>query len=94
MDAEQFLRKHFGLKGEYYTKEFKEILAIKDEKERESAMDDFLDDETTDCQKQFTREAWAAWGQALEMFSDLEKEGYLGPGENGDCYQFFWERLP
>ena len=77
MDAEQFLRKHFGLTGEYYTEAFKEIQAIKDEKERESAMDDFLDDETADCQKQFTREAWAAWGKALEMFSDLEKEGVL-----------------
>ena len=89
MNAEQFLRKYFGLKGEYYTEEWKAMLSIKDEKERDAVMDDILNNDTIECHRQFTREAWDAWSRALEMFSELEKEGYLGSGKKGDYSQFF-----
>ena len=90
MTTEEFLRKYFGLKGEFYTKEWKELLA-NGSKEEQFA---YLDDETPDCKKQFTREAWEAWGKALDMFDDLEREGYLGGGSKGDYAQFLWECLP
>lgn len=94
MNAEQFLRKHFGLVGEYYTEEWKRMLAITDKEEREAVMDSILLEDSFDCKRQFTREAWEAWGKALEMFDDIEREGYLGSGSKGDYVQFFWECLP
>lgn len=98
MNAEQFLRKYFGLVGEYYTEEWKRMLAIKDEDERNAVMESlmFLDNGELDpnCTREFTREAWAAWGKALDMFNDLFSEGYIGSGPNGDYAQFFWECQP
>ena len=95
MTTEDLLRKYFGLKGEFYTKEYREACSIVDPVERRNALDDIADNDDGECRLTFTREAWDAWGRALDMLDDLCGAGYIGmDGENGDYNQFFWENLP
>lgn len=76
-NLEWFLRRNFGLKGEYFSKEYKDAKAITDEEERDEAFGKILDDGFDKC---FTKEAWDAWQKALNMLDDLVAMGLLNGG--------------
>lgn len=86
-DFEALLRKHFGLKGEYHTQEWKDASAIVDEKERDEAFSAILDKNGLDGY--FTKEAWDAWERALDFLKDLEEAGII----NSDIYNHISERF-
>lgn len=70
MDLEAFLRRHFGLKGEFYSDEFERakkagdgaIMAILEEKGPAGL---------------YSEEAWAAWEKAIALVDDLEAAGVI-----------------
>ena len=74
-NLEWFLRRNFGLVGEYYSQEYKNALAIAYEKERDNAFNAIL--EKSGPEGYYTKEAWAAWEKALSMVDDLVAMGIL-----------------
>ena len=80
-DFEAMLRKHFGLKGEFYSEGYKQAVAIEDEEERDKAFDALLDKSGPDAY--YTEEAWEAWGRALDFIDDLEDAGIIDSNTKG-----------
>lgn len=73
-NLEWFLRRNFGLKGEYFSQAYKDAEAITDEEERDEAFGAILENGVDQC---FTEEAWEAWSKALSMLDDLVAMGLL-----------------
>lgn len=64
MDTEQFLRKYFGLVGEFYTDEFRRYIAT--------------DPEYNNFEGEiWTKETQKAWERAIDMAEDLERMGAI-----------------
>lgn len=76
-NLEWFLRRNFGLNGEYFSQVYKDAEEITDEEERGEAFDAILEDGVDKC---FTKEAWDAWSKALAMVDDLVAMGLLKDG--------------
>ena len=76
-NLEWFLRRNFGLKGEYFSAEYKKAIAIEDEGERDESIGKILENGIDRC---FTKEAWDAWSRALAMVDDLVAMGLLKDG--------------
>ena len=76
-NLEWFLRRNFGLKGEYFSQAYKDADALETEKERDDAFYKILEDGIDKC---FTKEAWDAWSKALAMVDDLVAMGLLKDG--------------
>lgn len=74
-NLEWFLRRNFGLKGEYFSDAYKKAMAITDEEERDKAFDAIL--EAKGPEGYYTPEAWDAWSKALAMVDDLVSMGLL-----------------
>ena len=79
-DFEALLRKYFGLKGEYHSKEYKQARALTDDEERSEAYEAIL--EKSGPGGYFTAEAWEAWDKALAFIEDLARAGVI----NDDIY--------
>ena len=77
-NLEWFLRRNFGLKGEYFSQAYKDAEAITDEKERGVAYEAIL--EKDGFSGYFTKDAWDAWQRALDMVDDLVAMGLLKDG--------------
>ena len=86
-DFEALLRKHFGLKGEYHTQEWKDASAIADDEERNKAFFSILDE--NGLVGYLTKEAWEAWERALDFLQDLEDAGII----NSDIYSHIAHRF-
>ena len=74
-NLEWFLRRNFGLKGEYFSQAYKDAEAIEDEEERDEAYDAILEEKGPEGY--YTKEAWDAWQRALSMLDDLVAMGLL-----------------
>lgn len=74
-NLEWFLRRNFGLKGEYFSQAYKDAEAITDEEERDEAYEAIL--EKYGPSGYYTKEAWDAWSRALAMVDDLVAMGLL-----------------
>ena len=74
-NLEWFLRRNFGLKGEYFSAEYKKANAIEDDDERMEAYDAIL--EKDGLAGYYTEEAWEAWQKALNMVDDLVAMGLI-----------------
>ena len=72
---EDFLRRNFGLNGEYHSEAYKRAEAIEDEAERDDAYKAIL--EAKGPEGYYTEEAWEAWDRALAMVDDLVAMGIL-----------------
>lgn len=72
-NLEDFLRRNFGLKGEYFSPEYKAAVALEDDDERDAAFEAILD--KNGPEGYYTKEAWAAWERALNMVDDLVSMG-------------------
>jgi hypothetical protein len=77
-DLEWFLRRNFGLIGEYHSQEYKDAFTLSDEDARSEAYDAIL--EAKGPEGYYTKEAWAAWGKALQVIDDLVAMGLLEDG--------------
>lgn len=74
-NLEWFLRRNFGLTGEFYSPAYKKAESITDEDERYAAFDAILDEKGPEGY--YTKEAWDAWDRALKMVDDLVEMGIL-----------------
>jgi hypothetical protein len=74
-NLEWFLRRNFGLTGEYNSPAYKEAEAITDEQRRMDAFDAIL--EKSGPEGYYSKEAWDAWERALKMVDDLVEMGIL-----------------
>ena len=78
---EWFLRRNFGLTGNYYSAEFEAVLAkiekAKTEKARDAIADKWYDSPDWEPSKNYSPEAWDAWQRALNMVEDLVKMGAI-----------------
>ena len=72
---EDFLRRNFGLKGEYFSSEYKAAMEITDLVERNVAFGAIF--EKNGPEGYYTKEAWDAWQRALNMVDDLVSMGIL-----------------
>lgn len=78
-NLEWFLRRNFGLKGQYYSDEFEAV--IKREMEGDdNALDEWYENEEHEPKDDYTEEAWDAWSRALQMVDDLVAMGLLKDG--------------
>ena len=66
-NLEWFLRRNFGLKGDYYTDEYKQFIA--NGGTAEEFVDKWFDDDY--CVHMYTKEALDAWDRANNMVDDL-----------------------
>ena len=78
---EWFLRRNFGLKGEYYSPEFQAVVdrieSANTEEEREAIADAWYAAPDWEPSKNYSKEAWDAWQRALNMVDDLVKMGAI-----------------
>ena len=78
MDTETLLRKHFGLKGDFYTKEFAEF--------NETHKDDFDEDFDGEI---WTDEANEAWERMNAFVEDLKEIGAIDEDTMNEIFETF-----
>lgn len=78
---EWFLRRNFGLKGQYYSDAFEAVIAkamaAKDDDEDNEIWDSWFCAPDYEPSMDHTKEAWDAWTRAYEMVGDLVEMGIL-----------------
>lgn len=89
-NLEWFLRRNFGLVGQYYSNEFEAVIEREQEGD-EKAFDKFYEAHEDDPSAEFTKEAWDAWHRAYEMVNDLMEMGILNEEEGGKIQCGFWD---
>ena len=86
-DLEWFLRRNFGLKGEFFSNEFKKARAIPDQEESDEAIYAIL--EKKGPEGLYTKAAWNKWQQALDLVADLEEVGAISEDVGHDIARWF-----
>lgn len=78
---EWFLRRNFGLKGEFYSDEFRAVVEkienANTKEEGDAIADKWYDAPDWEPSKNYSPEAWDAWQRALNMVDDLVKMGAI-----------------
>lgn len=78
---EWFLRRNFGLVGQYYSQEFLAVIDKASSKnstdEENEVYNEWYDAPDWEPSKNYSKEAWDAWQRALEMVDDLVAMGIL-----------------
>ena len=74
MDTEKFLRKYFGLKGNFYTDEFQAVVDNWSDETYNAWLKKHANED--EMRLRYTDEAWALWDKALQMADDLAEAGY------------------
>lgn len=93
-DTEEFLRKHFGLKGEFYSEEYKEYCKAHENDPLETFSDEWYDTHEDPIEPMYTREANEAWYKASALIRDLEEMGYIPTDCEHDFHAWLIENVP
>lgn len=89
-NLEWFLRRNFGLVGQYYSDEFEAVIKREQEGD-DKAFNEFFEAHEDDPTAEFTKEAWEAWNRAYEMVNDLVGMGILSEEEGDKIHCGYWD---